>query len=349
MSDTETSMPPPPPPSSKSLQVERPWYFKNGTIVLGFVLGIWPGLLLLAVRPPRSRRKTTISAAFVVLGLLTAAFGGSDSNSNDASTKDSASSSVVGTNTTQPEVSYKNFLKPGLELASLLQPLCEEASAFLLAENAKYDKLIASGTKNQDDPYEANELIEKTAWWGITSPIPDRTIDQVITSIPTYYPAIFTIAGMTESKATAVEALFSRQIGEDLFDLCEIATAKAELDSKTSRLRAIRILVQSRASIVPWYPREYSEFEPGLAYRWLSSGQFSCSYSSGSCWGMSVTSKTGCTSLYVEITIFDSADNNIGYTNDTTSGLQPGEKAKLTFDSFEDGAKSARVTKISCY
>ena len=64
---------------------------------------------------------------------------------------------------------------------------------------------------------------------------------------------------------------------------------------------------------------------------------------------MSVTSQSGCSSLYVEITILDSQDNNIGYTNDTTSGLQPGQNAKMVFDTFEDNASSARLAKVSCY
>jgi hypothetical protein len=355
MSDTGTSLPPPPPPpppsssSSRLLQVERPWYFKNGTIVLGFLLGIWPGLLLLAMRPPRSRRKTTISAAFVVLGLISAAFGGSDSNSGDASTKDSSNSDVTKTTTTQPSTSYKEFLKPGLELASVLKPLCKKTSTLLAVKNAKYEALISSGTKNQDDPYAAQGLIQKVSWWGMNSPLENETLDQVVATIPTYFAALFTDAGIAESKATPVGALFSRQIGNDLIALCDLETVKTAVDSKTERLRALRILIQSRASNIPWYPRGYSEFEPGLAFRWLSSGQFSCSYSGGSCWGMSVTSQTGCSSLYVEITILDSAGNNIGYTNDTTSGLQAGQNAKLTFDSFEDGASKARIAKISCY
>jgi hypothetical protein len=45
----------------------------------------------------------------------------------------------------------------------------------------------------------------------------------------------------------------------------------------------------------------------------------------------------------------DSQGNNIGYTNDTTSGLQPGQSAKMVFDSFEDNASSARLAKVSCY
>jgi hypothetical protein len=65
---------------------------------------------------------------------------------------------------------------------------------------------------------------------------------------------------------------------------------------------------------------------------------------------MSIIAREGCpSSLYAEITILDSSGTNIGYTNDTTSGLGAGQKAKMVFETFEPGAKNARLAEISCY
>jgi hypothetical protein len=63
-----------------------------------------------------------------------------------------------------------------------------------------------------------------------------------------------------------------------------------------------------------------------------------------------IITKNGCpTSLYGEIAILDNADTQIDYTNDTASSVLPGQKVKLTFDSFNEQSKKARLTKLSCY
>ena len=103
--------------------------------------------------------------------------------------------------------------------------------------------------------------------------------------------------------------------------------------------------------VLPWYPEGFNEYagDSQIAWRWLEKGEYSCSYGDH-CWGMAIIAREGCpSSLYVEIAILDSSDTNIGYTNDTTSGLGAGQKAKLVFEDFTAGAKSARLTEISCY
>jgi hypothetical protein len=103
--------------------------------------------------------------------------------------------------------------------------------------------------------------------------------------------------------------------------------------------------------ILPWYPEGFNEYDgdPQIAWRWLDTSEFSCSYGD-QCWGMMVIAREGCpSSAYVEITIIDNNGTNIGFTNDTTSSLGAGQKAKLVFEDFTTGAESARLAKISCY
>lgn len=332
------------PPPYGPIVVEKPWYFKNGTIVVGCLLGILPGLLLLAVRPPRSRRKTTISLSLAGLVIVLISIGDSGT-----STEESSSLIVVKTTTTVRQSSYKDFLKPGLELAPTLKPLCKKTAAIFATKNSKYDALISSGTKNQDDPYAAERLLKKVPWWGMSGLLENATVGQVMAEIPPLFTILFTDAGIAESKTLRGEALFSRQIGEDLIGLCDLAAVNTDIVAKARRLSTLRSVIQNAARNVPWFPRGYTEFEAGIAQKWLSVGEYSCSYSGVSCWGMSVISKNGCGNLYVEITILDTAGNNIGFTNDSASGLQPGQKAKLIFDTFEDEAKFARVAEINCY
>jgi hypothetical protein len=99
-----------------------------------------------------------------------------------------------------------------------------------------------------------------------------------------------------------------------------------------------------------WYPADYEEYSSNLAWRWGTSKETTCSYSSGSCWSVMVISKSGCSSsLYGEIKIFDSSDVQIDYTNDSTSTVSPMQKVKLTFDTFNKQAQSAQVGELKCY
>jgi hypothetical protein len=100
-----------------------------------------------------------------------------------------------------------------------------------------------------------------------------------------------------------------------------------------------------------WIPTEFNSYsdDANVAWRWLKDNEYKCTYGD-SCWGMMVISKNGCDrSLYAEISILDKSDVQIGYTNDTASQALPMQKTKLIFNTFEDEAHSARLSKISCY
>ena len=101
-----------------------------------------------------------------------------------------------------------------------------------------------------------------------------------------------------------------------------------------------------------WIPSGFDAW-PGdadLAWRWGTRSETKCTYSSGSCWSVMIVSKYGCpSSLYGEINLFDRSDIQIGYTNDSLSTVQPGQKVKLTFDTFNEDANTANVAKLSCY
>ncbi len=58
----------------------------------------------------------------------------------------------------------------------------------------------------------------------------------------------------------------------------------------------------------------------------------------------------GCpSSLYGEVNIFDKNDIQISYTNDSVARVQPMQKVKLTFDTLDDSADTASISKFSCY
>lgn len=86
-----------------------------------------------------------------------------------------------------------------------------------------------------------------------------------------------------------------------------------------------------------------------VGWRWLQRNEYDCSYGDA-CWGMEVVPKDGCAnSLYVELTLLDGSGANVGLDNDSSNAVNPGQRAILVFESFEDRAASARVAEISCY
>jgi len=203
--------------------------------------------------------------------------------------------------------------------------------------------------KFSQDPYSAKELTQKVSWWNSGIPFTEDVKNEVREIVALTYNNFMSEEGLEAVKKDDGKSI-SDEIDRDVIALCGLAASLTEVKSKASILSSLRSSLQYSASNIPWYPKGYSEFESGIAYKWLTYGQqFSCTYSSSYCWGLNVRSKLGCNSLYVEITILDSAGNNIGYTNDTTSGLQPGQTAKMIFDSFEDNASKATLAKVSCY
>lgn len=101
-----------------------------------------------------------------------------------------------------------------------------------------------------------------------------------------------------------------------------------------------------------WIPSGFTGYvdDENLAWRWAIKSEVDCTYSSGACWSAVLISKEGCkSSLYGEVNIFDKNSVQISYTNDSVGRVQPMQKVKLTFDTLDDSADSANISKFSCY
>lgn len=96
-----------------------------------------------------------------------------------------------------------------------------------------------------------------------------------------------------------------------------------------------------------WVPEGYNRYNSKVAWKWSPKGSYSCSYGQR-CAQMEVVARNGCNRLYAELTKHDSGDNNVGYTNETTSNLQAGQKAILNFGTYGD-FETFRLSKINCY
>jgi hypothetical protein len=98
-----------------------------------------------------------------------------------------------------------------------------------------------------------------------------------------------------------------------------------------------------------WIPAGYTAYSRNsdVAWKWSADDSYTCS--NGSCAQIEVVSKNGCDNLYAEASLLDASKNNVGYTNATTSSLQPMQKALLMFSSYNEDFQSFRLSKISCY
>ena len=95
-------------------------------------------------------------------------------------------------------------------------------------------------------------------------------------------------------------------------------------------------------------PAGFTRFDAGTGYRWIEPVSGDCI--ADKCWAMEVVTRAGCpNSLYVELSLVDSSGTAVGYTNDVAGVVAAGQKARLTFDSFEPSAHEARLTELTCY
>ena len=98
-----------------------------------------------------------------------------------------------------------------------------------------------------------------------------------------------------------------------------------------------------------WIPAGFTKW-PGqdVAFRWSDSGFRPGCREDTLCMPVEVIAQTGCDSLYVAASMLDAAGRNIGFTNDTTSGVGPGETAVLAMNASEGATQSMRITEINC-
>lgn len=98
-----------------------------------------------------------------------------------------------------------------------------------------------------------------------------------------------------------------------------------------------------------WVPAGFTEW-PGqdVAFRWGKSEYRPGCREDTLCLPVEVIARAGCDSLYVAASMLDAAGRNIGFTNDTTSGVGAGETAVLAMNASEGATQSMRITEINC-
>ncbi len=92
----------------------------------------------------------------------------------------------------------------------------------------------------------------------------------------------------------------------------------------------------------------FKRWNDKLAFRWISSPSSLCT--AKACNSIEVISRFGCpTNLYAQVSLIDSENRNVGFTNRMTSGIRPNQKALLEFRTYQTNFSTWRLTKITCY
>lgn len=90
-------------------------------------------------------------------------------------------------------------------------------------------------------------------------------------------------------------------------------------------------------------------YEDGISWYWIKNPK--CPYGSRCSQIKVKASRTSCPEgLYVEVNFLDARGNIVDYANDVVGSLQRGQKAILTFTSYNNSIKTTSApTKINCY
>ena len=96
--------------------------------------------------------------------------------------------------------------------------------------------------------------------------------------------------------------------------------------------------------------RGYDSEYHGVCWKWMdhNDSRFKCDYTSGVCSVVEISPNTACDSIYVQANVLDGADNILDWTNGTARSVPAEGNAVITLSSFEDNAKSFKLTELTC-
>lgn len=286
-------------------------------------------------KPIYNRKWVIILGGLLIIGLVAPKVTKTGSSTSQTT---STTTSTTTTTTTIPETLWTEILTTGIVATDLSNSICSDIDSVLKKQAKIVQRRLDATTKPSVDPFDSADYL-KTIDWESFEHYDNVVAEERAVSDPVLSTSTMSIPTDEQKQAFLKDSLVT--CGLDKTSAQTLADANT-LDSRLGTMR-------SRANNLPWYPKGFDEYEDGIAYRFLKSKEFNCSYGDH-CWGMYVISQSGCpSSLYVELTILDSNGSNIGFTNDTTSGLSPGQQAKMVFEDFTPGAQQARIAKISCY
>ena len=262
----------------------------------------------------------------------------SDSTKSDSSKKSTSTTDSTTPTTTIPEMMWNENLKSDVVATDLAMSTCKELTKVIRSQTKLIASRISATEKPYSDPYDSADYIAEIDWestihtdtsFGLKRSVTDPVLTSGSSTIP-------------------LESQYVGFVGDSII-ACGLTQDSGTLDDSSFKLDQRLLNMKSLANNLPWYPKGFTTYDSNVAYRFLTYGkEYKCSYYGAYCWGVELIAKSGCSSLYAELTILDKSDRNVGWTNDTANNIRANEKVVLVFDSFDDGADTGRLSKVSC-
>lgn len=130
-------------------------------------------------------------------------------------------------------------------------------------------------------------------------------------------------------------------------DHCDLEEAFKKSVEFSKGYNDIQSRVIAQANSAPWYPVGFkASFEGAIAWKWVDRYEdcYSCRYSH-----VEVISKEGCLGgLYAEVNFLHNG-KAIDWTNDSVPRLSAGQRAILTFRSYNDNADQTEAPSFTCH
>jgi hypothetical protein len=87
--------------------------------------------------------------------------------------------------------------------------------------------------------------------------------------------------------------------------------------------------------------------DSGIALRWVDKPKCPA-YTS--CVQALVIPRDGCANnLYVELSLEDKGGAVVGYTNELLGAIDPGQRARMTFELYQQDVASVEFSEVNCY
>lgn len=298
------------------------------------------------VKIQASTKKKSKKGLFIGLGaaalVLILAIGAAANSGNSGDPYDSGSNGT--TETVEPAMTFAEF-QTATGLETLTKAQCKPFTA--IATNTKGNKAAKAKIKAVDkadkDEWSAYSYVNKYDWTNDPASALNDWQSRWDTQLSTSFDEI--AANATTDVASSKTELMPDFEAKVLTD-CKLGAKKEATVTLLGDLSTKGSALVTLASNKPWYPRGYSEWEDGLAWKWADaySDCYSCSY-----WHIRVISRDGCSGgVYAEINI-ERGGSVVDWTNDTVTYLGPGKKALLEFDTWEDGSLTGDLTTLTCH
>ena len=262
-----------------------------------------------------------------------------DEGQSDSSSETSSSITTlfVPTTTTLPEIDWIENLKAEVLAEDLVKSTCTELKKVINSQIKLIDKRITATEKPSKDPYESASYIKEIDW----------AFNPHVASIRGFKRDV-TDPVLTSGSIDLPTNTQNNDFLDESISACGLLPDSNLLDNSALGLDNRLSTMISSANNLPWYPQDFKEYFPGIAFK-KAKRSLDCY----SCWGIVyevITNKSCPNQLYVQANFIDSNGAVFDWSNDTVQSFRAGQIAYVELYTFGySGSGTVELTEVNCY